>query len=333
LVKFVAFFPEDLFSTLLLLERKRCERSGARFGLALLEVDTIANHEPVRDLLCSQLRETDIPGWYRNGKVMGAIFTTLNGAPIDSIRTTLGTKVKEIVRGEVPFKLYIFPDDINRELYPEQHKAKKPKASFHTMKRVIDITFSSGALLALSPALVAIGLAVKLSSPGPVLFRQKRLGLLGKEFEFLKFRSMYAGNNPEIHKKYIESLIQGSQANSGVYKIQNDPRVTRLGRFLRKTSLDELPQFLNVLRGEMSIVGPRPPIPYEMEKYSCWHRRRVLEAKPGITGLWQVKGRSRTTFDEMVRLDIRYINEQSPWLDTVILLQTPRAVLSASGAY
>ena len=135
---------------------------------------------------------------------------------------------------------------------------------------------------------------------------------MGKEFDFLKFRSMYTGNNPEIHRKYVESLIQGNQEGAaGVFKIQNDPRVTKLGHFLRKTSLDELPQFLNVLKGEMSLVGPRPPIPYEMENYSTWHRRRVFEVKPGITGLWQVEGRSRTTFDEMVRLDIRYIKEQS----------------------
>ena len=113
----------------------------------------------------------------------------------------------------------------------------------------------------------------------------------------------------------------------------NDPRVTPLGRFLRKTSLDELPQFINVLKGDMSLVGPRPPIPYEFENYDTWHRRRVLEAKPGITGLWQVMGRSRTTFDEMVRLDLQYIRDQSFWLDLKILVKTPVAVLSGSGAY
>jgi lipopolysaccharide/colanic/teichoic acid biosynthesis glycosyltransferase len=329
----MTFFPENLFSTLLLMERKRCERSGTRFALALLDVAQIDNPEPICDALCSRLRETDIAGWYREGKVIGAIFTTLNGAPIDLIRSRLQAKIEESMPGTVPCRLYIFPDDVSRELYPEVFAASKPKASFHAMKRTIDIAFSAAALLALSPVLAAIAVAVKLSSPGPVLFRQRRLGLLGKEFEFLKFRSMRANNNPEIHKKYVESLIQGKQNGNGVFKIQNDPRVTRIGRFLRKTSLDELPQFMNVLKGEMSIVGPRPPIPYEMDKYSCWHKRRVLEAKPGITGLWQVNGRSRTTFEEMVRLDIRYINEQSPWLDTVILLQTPRAVLSASGAY
>ena len=161
-----------------------------------------------------------------------------------------------------------------------------------------------------------------------MLFRQKRLGMFGKEFDFLKFRTMYANNDPEDPQGICREADSGTGRNHrGVYKIQNDPRVTPIGRFLRKSSLDELPQFLNVLKGEMSLVGPRPPIPYEMEKYRSWHRRRVIEVKPGITGLWQVYGRSRTTFDEMVRLDIRYINEQSVWLDLKIVLQTPRAVL------
>jgi lipopolysaccharide/colanic/teichoic acid biosynthesis glycosyltransferase len=326
------FFPEELFSTLLLLERKRSERSGYPFGLGILDFAQLQDSAPLRDAVCSELRETDITGWYRGEKAMGIIFTALNGTPIPAIRATLTSKISGAVQGKVPFEIYIFPEDIKREHYPEIFTSKRKK-QFHAMKRAIDIAGSLTAIVMLSPVLLAIALAVKLSSPGPVLFRQKRLGLLGKEFEFLKFRSMHAGNDPEIHRKYVESLIQGKQKGTGVFKIQNDPRVTRFGHFLRKSSLDELPQFLNVLKGEMSLVGPRPPIGYEMKKYSIWHKRRVLEVKPGITGLWQVMGRSRTTFDEMVRLDIRYINEQSPWLDTKIVLQTPRAVLSASGAY
>jgi lipopolysaccharide/colanic/teichoic acid biosynthesis glycosyltransferase len=144
---------------------------------------------------------------------------------------------------------------------------------------------------------------------------------------------MYADNDPEIHKKYVHSLIEKKVSESGTFKIKNDPRVTPLGRFLRKSSLDELPQLINVLKGEMSLVGPRPPIPYEFEKYSVWHRRRILEVKPGITGEWQVNGRSRTTFDEMVRMDLRYIQNQSIWLDLKILLKTPLAVMMANGAY
>jgi lipopolysaccharide/colanic/teichoic acid biosynthesis glycosyltransferase len=325
----VAFFPEELFSTLLLLERKRSERSGHPFALALLDIQTDPES---RHAIAAQLRATDLAGWYKKESTLGIIFTTLNGAPIPTIRATLHSKINDIVQGKLPFQLFIFPEDVTRELYPEKHISKR-NTSFHIMKRVIDIAGSLSALILLSPLFVLLALLVKCTSPGPVFFKQKRLGLMGRQFDFLKFRSMHAGNDPEIHKKYIASLIQNKQSGSGVFKIQNDPRITRLGRFLRKSSLDEIPQFLNVLRGEMSMVGPRPPIPYEMEKYKCWHKRRVLEVKPGITGLWQVKGRSRTTFDEMVRLDIRYINEQSPWLDTKIVLQTPRAVLSASGAY
>lgn len=328
----MAFFPQELFATLLLLERKRCERSGARFGLALLDISRLDDALLFCDSISSQLRETDIAGWYQDGKVVGIIFTTLNGAPIEAIRSRLHTKVQQITQNKVPFQLFIFPEDVTRELYPEQYVNKR-NPSYHVMKRVIDIAGSLTALTLLSPVFLALAVLVKITSPGPVFFRQKRLGRLGKQFEFLKFRSMYNGNDPEIHKKYIASLIQNKENGSGVFKIQNDPRVTRIGHFLRKSSLDEIPQFLNVLRGEMSLVGPRPPIPYEIEKYQSWHKRRVLEVKPGITGLWQVHGRSRTTFDEMVRLDIRYINEQSGWLDLKILLLTPRAVLSASGAY
>ena len=152
----------------------------------------------------------------------------------------------------------------------------------------------------------------------------------------LKFRTMQVGTDERIHRDYVESFIQqGQAATSGkdtVFKLVNDPRITSVGNFLRKSSLDELPQFWNVLRGEMSLVGPRPPIPYEVARYKSWHRRRVLEAKPGITGPWQVTGRSRTTFDDMVRMDLRYVANCSFWTDVKILLATPRAVLSRSGA-
>ena len=150
---------------------------------------------------------------------------------------------------------------------------------------------------------------------------------------------MHFRNDPKIHQDYVKQLISGKEENqrpdagAGVYKIKDDPRVTPVGRFLRKTSLDELPQFFNVLIGEMSLVGPRPPIPYEVEAYDIWHRRRFLEVRPGITGLWQVEGRSTTKFDEMVRLDLRYAKIWSLWLDIKILLRTPGAVFKGNGAY
>jgi lipopolysaccharide/colanic/teichoic acid biosynthesis glycosyltransferase len=150
---------------------------------------------------------------------------------------------------------------------------------------------------------------------------------------------MRVGNDSTIHKEYVSRFIAGKITGSngdkasGVFKITNDPRITPLGRLLRKTSLDELPQLFNVLSGEMSLIGPRPPVPYEFECYGIWHRRRVLEIKPGITGLWQVNGRSRTSFDDMVRLDLQYARDWSLWLDVKILLRTPAAVLSGDGAY
>jgi lipopolysaccharide/colanic/teichoic acid biosynthesis glycosyltransferase len=149
---------------------------------------------------------------------------------------------------------------------------------------------------------------------------------------------MRVDNDPSVHREYVTKLIAGEAdrvkagaPGTGVYKLANDNRITRIGIFLRKTSLDELPQFINVLKGDMSLVGPRPPIPYELAAYQTWHRRRVLEVKPGITGLWQVTGRSQVKFDDMVRLDLRYATSWSPWLDLKILLRTPGAVIK--GAY
>jgi lipopolysaccharide/colanic/teichoic acid biosynthesis glycosyltransferase len=151
---------------------------------------------------------------------------------------------------------------------------------------------------------------------------------------------MYVNNAPTIHQEYVRDFIAGSKSAhtndssaAPVYKIVSDPRVTPVGRFLRKTSLDELPQFWNVLIGDMSLVGPRPPVPYEYAIYEQWHRRRVLEVRPGITGLWQVNGRSRTTFDQMVRLDLQYATNWTFWLDLKILLKTPVAVITGAGAH
>ena len=200
------------------------------------------------------------------------------------------------------------------------------------------------ALVMLSPLLVAIAAVIKLTSRGPVLFRQERVGLFGKRFTFLKFRSMYVDSDQAKHRDYVTKFITESRkdgangngsglAQNGVYKLTNDSRVTPVGRFIRKTSLDELPQFFNVLIGDMSLVGPRPPIPYECENYDVWHKRRILEVKPGITGLWQVMGRSATTFDEMVRLDLNYVTHWSLALDLKIIAQTPFAVLKGKGAY
>jgi lipopolysaccharide/colanic/teichoic acid biosynthesis glycosyltransferase len=177
---------------------------------------------------------------------------------------------------------------------------------------------------------------VKLSSAGPVLFRQERFGRQFRPFTFYKFRSMYADSDHAVHKAYVSRLIAGRHEHESgtprLFKITADPRVTPVGRLLRRSSLDELPQFWNVLRGEMSLVGPRPCIHYELEQYADWHTLRLIDVKPGMTGLWQVSGRSRVGFDEMVKLDLAYARQRSLWLDIKILLRTPMAVISGNGA-
>ena len=204
------------------------------------------------------------------------------------------------------------------------------------IKRLIDVVGATICIIALFPLLFLIVLAIKVNSPGPTLFIQQRVGLRGKLFTFLKFRTMAENCDDSVHREYVTKLIKGkiqdkSQREKPLFKLDDDSRVTKFGRFLRAWSLDELPQLVNVLKGDMSLVGPRPPIPYEVENYGAWHLHRI-EMKPGITGLWQVKGRSRTTFDEMVLLDIRYIRNWSLWLDFKILLQTFKAIMSRDGA-
>jgi exopolysaccharide biosynthesis polyprenyl glycosylphosphotransferase len=203
-------------------------------------------------------------------------------------------------------------------------------------KRAFDVVAATLGLVIISPLLILIAAAIKLESRGPVFYRQARVGENGHPFTMLKFRSMQANADTSLHQAHATRLIQEnlSAADLGEgdsLKLERDPRVTRVGAVLRKTSLDELPQLLNVLRGEMSLVGPRPPIAYEVALYQDWHKRR-LAAPPGMTGLWQVRGRNRVSFDEMVRMDIEYIEQQSLWLDLQLLIQTPYAVITGRGA-
>jgi exopolysaccharide biosynthesis polyprenyl glycosylphosphotransferase len=205
------------------------------------------------------------------------------------------------------------------------------------VKRAFDLAVALPLLVVLSPLFLLIALLIRLDSPGPALYRQERIGENGRPFTMFKFRSMYQDADPRVHEAYVTDLIrrnvspQHENGGRAVLKQQQDPRVTRVGRVIRKTSLDELPQLFNVLRGEMSLVGPRPALAYEVAVYKDWHRRR-LAALPGITGLWQIVGRNQVSFDDMVRLDIEYIEHQSLLYDIAILLRTPWAVLTGRGA-
>jgi len=355
---------EEAFRRMISIERKRSERSQRPFVLLLIDTGRSQSGDKQASVLLDLLsmlqgatRETDITGWYTTNSVAGVMFTEIvldndNKEVLSTILSRIGALLREKLDTDqfsrVKFSFHVFPDDwdsqdperpSNPTLYPDLEKRQESNRLGRATKRMIDVLGSLSLLALLSPVFLAIAVAVKLTSEGPVLFRQKRIGEYGTPFTFLKFRSMYTDNDSSQHKEYVRQLIAGQAAKQptdgngeGVFKLTNDPRITPVGSFLRRTSLDELPQFLNVLRGEMSLVGPRPPVPYEVEAYATWHRRRLLEAKPGITGLWQVEGRSRVGFDDMVRLDLRYARNCSPWLDLKILIQTPKAVIAGNGA-
>jgi lipopolysaccharide/colanic/teichoic acid biosynthesis glycosyltransferase len=206
----------------------------------------------------------------------------------------------------------------------------------YALKRVADLCIALVGTVLISPLLILIAVLIKLDSPGPVLFVQQRIGKDGCPFTFLKYRTMEYGNDPEIHRDYVSALIREEtselKGEGGSYKIEADPRVTQLGHILRRTSLDELPQLFNVLMGDMSLVGPRPPIDYEVELYGARERGR-LAVLPGMTGLWQVSGRCETTYQEMVDLDLEYIRTWSLLLDLKILFRTVGVVFDRKGAW
>ena len=355
---------EETFRGMIAIERKRTERSKAPFLLMLLEAvnDESANRKrttlrKVISALLSSSRDTDLIGWYQEGVIVGAMFTGLvvndRRAVLDTFLTKVTANLREELSEEqfnqVRISFHLYPDDWDHEkpgrpsnaaLYPDLISRDKGKRTVLVVKRVIDILGSATMLTLCAPLFAVIALVIKISSKGPVFYRQMRVGRYGQTFTFLKFRSMYVDNDCGVHKEFVRRLIASHPVSKGqgesersVYKLTNDKRITRVGRILRRTSLDELPQFLNVLMGDMSLVGPRPPIPYELAAYQTWHRRRLLGVKPGITGLWQVMGRSSIRFDEMVRLDLRYASTWTPWLDFKILLRTPRAVIKGTGAY
>jgi exopolysaccharide biosynthesis polyprenyl glycosylphosphotransferase len=355
---------QEAFLRMLGVERKRVERSHKTFLLMLLDKARLSAGESDADVLqrageviSASIRETDVSGWYKNKLTVGVIFTEIRGLDKESIQIALSTRVMAVLREDLDqqeaetmrISFYAFPDDwdetqgingANAALYPDVNQQDPLNRFSRSLKRIMDIVGCIAALIALSPLFLLVAIAIKLTSKGPVFFKQTRVGKLGSLFTFLKFRSMHVQNDSTVHREFVTRFIAGKLEDARqnpdtrpVYKITVDPRLTPIGRFLRKTSIDELPQLWNVLKGQMSLVGPRPPVPYELASYELWHRRRLLEVKPGMTGLWQIHGRSRTTFDDMVRLDLRYAKNWSLWLDIRILLRTPQAVLSCEGAY
>ena len=359
-----AILSEEAFQRVISLERRRTERSGRPFLLMLLDIggeQPSETHwralEQILASLASAARATDVIGWYKSDCVAGVMLTEIGLTDRKSIPNVLIARLSDTLRrnlsadefNQVNISFHVFPEDWNHEepkrpsnpaLYPDLSQRANRRKLAAALKRMMDVAGSTAGLLLAAPLFLAVAVAIKATSPGPVFFRQRRIGQYGTSFVFLKFRSMYENNDSSTHKEYVRQLIAGTAEKhasdgdgDGVYKLTRDSRITRVGAFLRRTSLDELPQLINVLRGEMSLVGPRPPVPYEVEAYDIWHRRRLLEAKPGITGLWQVSGRSRVKFDDMVRLDLQYARTWSPWVDVKILLRTPAAVFFGEGAH
>ena len=329
-------------------EKRRTDRSHSALSLALLEIDS--DQQGARDALLDKIgavvRETDYTAAIDDSIAVLLPDTGEAGLRsfLDKLALARHAHVLSVVGATYPDaafeRLVAERMGTPRSRHPVDAEATPVgPAQGYPLKRALDVAGALVALLLLSPLMLIVALAIKLTSPGPVIFRQQRIGQGGAPFTFYKFRSMRSDNDDRVHRDYVASLIDGEQTSgvesagsAGRFKMKADPRVTAIGRFIRKASIDEVPQFWNVLKGDMSLVGPRPPVPYEADRYKAWHRRRVFELKPGLTGIWQVEGRSRVSFDDMVRMDLRYLRECSLGFDLRILLRTVAVVATCEGA-
>jgi len=344
--------PKPHFLGRLRTEKRRVDRSKAPLSLVLFyfrksEEKGMTAIQKFVSSLDKNTRESDIKGWV-DRDVVGLILpdTDEKGVKccVEKIANGNGNLNYSVITGTYPDHLFVkllMEEEGYPDLFPLDLDEPLGSHGFQmALKRGMDILGSLVGLLLFSPLMLVTAIAIKMTSPGPIIFKQSRIGRKGLRFQFYKFRSMHSNIDDQIHREYVTNLIKGNldKINQGdeetpLFKMKSDPRVTRLGKIIRKTSIDELPQFFNILKGEMSLVGPRPPLPYEVEKYEPWHLRRILEVKPGVTGLWQVSGRSRTSFDEMIRLDLRYIQNWSIWLDLKIVLKTVRALIPSKSAW
>jgi len=341
---------ESVFREALVRERKRADRFDASFAVLLVDRSDDASEGAtwvsILSAMAAVKRDADAVGWLEQGAVLGLLLPEVsrNGAlkVMDRLRHQISGRLGDSALAAVSMRLYAHgvepgPDGAafpSVDLLLEAFVPQRDQPGRDAAKRGLDILGSLALMVIFAPAMLVILAAVKWTSPGPAMLRQVRIGRRGEPFAMRKIRTMYVNAGHEVHQDYMTWFIKSSgqqpRTRDEVFKLTNDPRITRPGRLLRKASLDELPQFWNVLRGDMSLVGPRPPLPFEVEQYQPWHRRRVLEVKPGVTGLWQVSGRSRTTFDDMVRLDLRYARTHSLWTDIRILAATPRAMFKGA---
>ena len=348
---------EKTFLQRLRYESRRVERSQLSALLVLISFVHKDGAMLIKfgEELSKAVRETDVMGWYERDASLGVIFVELDKDKLMNERAAIVCKLSLLARkimgkaaSEIVFATHTLPlssDDETRSESDREFLTKilrgTPQRSRAecSVQRCFDLAGSITLLLLLAPVFVLIGTVIKITSRGPVLFRQVRSGFEGRKFTVLKFRTMHVDNDTSVHQDFVKDFINGTakhqidQNGQPVFKLTNDARVTWIGKLLRRTSLDELPQLWNVLRGEMSLVGPRPPIPYEVALYEAWHHRRLFDLKPGLTGVWQVRGRSRCSFDEMVRMDLMLAKRHSLGLYLTVLWETPRAVFHGNGAH
>lgn len=349
-LRLAGVLPKHLFLRELEREKRRTDRSKTSLSIALFHIegkkaDELGQAEAVLKILRISKRETDVLG-YLGGDLIALLLPDTGEEGTRGFLKKIADRIETLsvltVTGTYPDQLFdsLATKSQNLpDLYPlVLDDSGDHRENGYFLKRAVDVVGAVAGLVLLSPLLLVTALAIAMDSPGPIIYKQIRVGRRGAPFVFYKFRSMFAKSDDRIHREFVTKLIEGrlAEVNQGdatnpFYKLKSDPRVTRVGKFIRDTSIDELPQLFNVLKGDMSLVGPRPPLPYETENYQAWHLRRVLEAKPGITGLWQVDGHSTTSFDDMVRLDLRYSRSCSLMLDLKLLLKTVKQVLRCRG--
>ena len=342
--------PQEEFLERLRIEKRRVDRVGNPLSMALffLKEELLADVKKLREFLVSiqrDTRETDLKGWVKRN-IFGLLMLDTDGSRAQKCVELL---VNGRTKTACDFLTVTYPDNLFHEILEKAEAVPGilPLESLETagdasvrqiLKRGLDILGALIGLICFSPVMLMTAIAIKLTSSGPILFRQTRLGRRGNHFDFLRFRSMTASKDDRVPREYVFNPINGKydQVNPGnrgnpLYNLKNDSHISPVGKTIRKLGLDQLPQLLNVLKGEMSLVGPRPPIPHEVEKFKSGHLRRILAIKPGITGLWQVEGSSPSSLDEMIRLDLRYVQNWSFSLDLKILVKTVRQLLMTQG--
>ncbi|MBS1245171.1 MAG: Undecaprenyl-phosphate galactose phosphotransferase [Deltaproteobacteria bacterium] len=356
---FHGIHPTERFHLLIERERSRTDRTGIRFSLVVFKLaarkrDTYYTLYHLAGLLTSRARTSDEVGWFDKT----SLAVLLIGAG-ESGAARFGQSVTASLPGGVAvptISVYVYPTadpgegQAPRRIEdgteagtaaatppipePAAESAALPEGStlapvfarqLPLWKDILDVILSLIALILLSPLFLLIAVYIKIADPGPVFFRQNRIGFRGKKFECWKFRTMKVNNDAAAHEEYLKSLIQGGDQAMVKLDARKDPRIIPFGWVLRQSGLDELPQLINVLRGDMSLVGPRPCLPYEAKEYDQWHAER-FDTAPGLTGLWQVSGKNRTTFKDMMRFDIRYSRRMSFWMEIQILFKTFPAI-------